>query len=308
MIHQTLSNSIGATEVPLFEAERRSGFHNSIMFLRSGGEGTLGALLESHAALRNRSRDLIDLGSVYVNQIRETDPERAVKEGDLLRVHQSPRRYSVGLSEESIFFENEDFLVLNKPPNLPTHATVDNLKENALCILRKIRREIYVLNRLDLETRGLLVFAKTKSFQKEFQILLQRRQLFKKYRARVDGKWITPEGGSLLTHHMVKSFRSPKVISAIPKVDTQMCQLEVLDFSYNSNHHFSDLKIRLITGRSHQIRAQLAFEGYPLRGDTAYGSQNPYPFDLVCEELSWVDPRGRTHHFCINSTNTLNSY
>jgi 23S rRNA pseudouridine1911/1915/1917 synthase len=291
----TASNSI-------FEAERRSGFHSSILFLKTKVDGVLHILLECHESIGARALELVEFGSVYVNQLREIDPCRKIKAGDLLRVHQSPRRYSVQVEEIDIFYENEHFLILNKPSNLPTHATVDNLKENALHRLQELRKEIYVLNRLDLETRGLLVFAKTKTFQRDFQSLLKSRQILKIYRARVEGNW---SFRGLLTHYMVRSFRSPKVLSLNPSPESQICQLEVLDFEYDSQENFSELRIRLITGRSHQIRAQLAFEGHPLQGDTLYGSSGSHPFLLVCEELSWDKVGGSSFHFYINSTNKL---
>lgn len=289
----------------LFEAEKRSGFHDSILFLRSGASGSLFDLMESHPSLSKKSLDLISLGSVYLNHCRETNPHIEIKPGDLLRVHQEPRRYPIPFGEKNIVFENDEFLVIDKPSLLPTHATVDNLKENALSILQTLRPEVYVLNRLDLETRGLLVFAKTKIFHREFQELLKTRRIEKIYRATAEGE---VQLSGLLTHHMVKSFRSPKVLFRDPRADTQICQLEILQCTYSPLDDSSDITLRLITGRSHQIRAQMAFEGHPLRGDTAYGSKRPYPFSLICEELSWMDSNGRTQHFRINSTNTLNTY
>lgn len=288
----------------LFSAEKKTGFHEAILFLKTDHEGTLFEMLETHERIKERSKFLIQLGSVYVNQKREMNPYTQIAGQTLIRVHSEPRRYPTLIHEDSLHAENDQFLILNKPRMLPTHATVDNAVENAFSLLKLMRPSILLLNRLDLETDGLLVFAKNKAFQKDFQKLLAERKVLKIYQTEVEGKW-THQG--LLQHEMIKSFKSPKILTRVATPETQTCQLEVLEFQYDSEKNTSLLSLRLITGRSHQIRSQCAFEGHPLVGDIHYGSQFPYPYKLTCTHLSWEsrgsDSGQNIHNFRLNSTN-----
>ncbi len=283
----------------LFSAEKKSGFHEAILFLRNSQPGTLVDLLESHPSLTGKAQFLIEFGSVYVNQLRQLESQTWIKPNALLRIHSEPRRYTPALNETHIFAETEDYIVINKPAHLPTHATVDNMVENAFSQLKKMRPSIYVLNRLDLETNGLLVFAKTKSFHREFQDILKNHQLLKLYRTIVEGFW---QDKGLFEHEMTKSFKSPKIMTRLRQENTQTCQLEVLDSTHDPENQQSQLEIRLITGRPHQIRAQCAFEGHPLVGDQHYGSRHPYPFRLTCHTLRWTGQDGKVHDFRLNST------
>lgn len=275
----------------LFSAEKKSGFHEAVLFLKNSAEGKLCDLLQTHPDIGVAAEHLIQFGSVYVNQIRVRDPGLHLKKETLIRVHSKPRRYPVSLSEKDFIAETDDFILVWKPAHLPTHATVDNAEENTLTQLQKLRPGALVLNRLDLETEGFLVFAKNPVFQTEFNEILRLRKIEKRYQALVDGHW---NFLGHLEHEMVKSFKSPKQMLRVKSPETQTCQMRVLRFDPRDDT--TALEIQLITGRAHQIRAQCAFEGHPLTGDVVYGSLRPPPFKLICSHLAWSS-QGRLWEF-----------
>src|SRR4051812_15571180 len=75
---------------------------------------------------------LISFGAVYVNKDRILDPNFEVQSVDIIRIHLEPKRYQVSQADlqERVIFENENFLILNKPSGLPMHPTLDNYYEN----------------------------------------------------------------------------------------------------------------------------------------------------------------------------------
>lgn len=244
---------------------------------------------------------LMDLGSIYLNHKRVKE-DSSVSEGDYLRVHTKPRRFlpDDGQWSSRILFMNDHFIVANKISGLPVHASVDNRKEHLQAYLEKtLNCELFVTHRLDVPTRGLIVYAKTREFQTAFNQLLTQREMTKIYRALVEGDGLTP---GILTHYMEPSPRAPKKVSAVPHEGWQDCVLEILNIKTLPAQQ-SELRLHLHTGRTHQIRAQLAHEQHPIVGDHAYGAHKLGEEDKIeleaCELLFTNPLTGENHHFCL---------
>jgi 23S rRNA pseudouridine1911/1915/1917 synthase len=213
---------------------------------------------------------LLSFGSIYVKGQRCLENTQ-IEPGIYVRVHQNPRRFPIEQFRwpEQKVFENENLIVINKPAGLPVHPTVDNTQENLAALLgQALKHEVYVTHRLDVATHGLLIFAKNKPEQTRINNCLMQGQIRKLYRALVHGRNL-PTGEIL--HYMEPSPRAPKVVSAIARPGWAPCRLRVLDQTEVSPG-FSEVIIELITGRTHQIRAQLSALGFPIVGDQAYGS------------------------------------
>lgn len=215
---------------------------------------------------------LLNLGSIYVNNQRQFNDEW-IHEPKVFRAHTKPRRFPTDyLWQERVIFENKDFIILNKPGNLPSHPSVDNLHDNSLTQLEMAtKQKLYITHRLDTLTEGLIVYAKNLEFVKAFNILLQNRQIDKKYSAICETENILPYR---LIHYMKPSPRAPKEVSEIAEKDWLMCELEIQD--QKTQEDLSRLKINLLTGRTHQIRAQLAAMNASIIGDSLYGSKNKW--------------------------------
>lgn len=230
--------------------------------------------------------ELLNLGAVYVNHHR-VSVATLLNEGDYVRIHTQPKRYPVDKINwrKVILFEDENLIVLDKPYGIPVHPTLDNTKENILVQLSQAYgAPLFHTHRLDIGTQGLLLFAKNQKTQIEINNLFLNRQIKKFYRA-LTSKPLIP---GVLIHFMQPSKRSPKILSDRPLPGYKKCELQI----------HANLEIELITGRSHQIRAQLAFEKNPILGDTLYGA-NPTAapdysaefFYLTCVRLELLDGR-----------------
>lgn len=253
--------------------------------------------------------DLLNLGAVYKEGQRITE-NQMITSGTYLRIHSKPRRFPKddGRWTERIHFQNEHFVLVQKTSGLPVHASVDNLRENVQAyVSAALQGPLFVTHRLDVPTRGLIVFAKTKEFQSAFNKALIQREVKKIYHALVE---IAEDSESLptkgfLKHYMENSPRAPKHVDKIPHEGWQECLLEILEieekesFNPEAKTKIMKLKILLHTGRTHQIRAQLGFEKWPIIGDLAYGASrniDEESIELEANELEFTNPLTNEHH------------
>lgn len=232
---------------------------------------------------------LISLGSVY-HDFGRLPADREIGAGEWLRVHARPRRYVLPIPDwrARIVEETESYVVVDKPAGLPVHPTCDNGRENLLTHLQTVLgRPLFVCHRLDIGTSGLIVLAKDLAFRTRFGGWLESRKLEKTYLA-----WTaTPVELGTKIHYQANDARGARRVSPTPIDDWKYCELEVLGCVPKIEREVYEITVRLITGRMHQIRCQLAALGAPIVGDTTYGSQQAYPegpdgsFALRCVSL-----------------------
>jgi len=265
--------------------------------------GTLHQLLQEH--LKEHGSDglewLIKFGATYVNKVREQNPSRVLGPDDIIRVHLEPRRYCFKPEalEGRILELNEHFAAIDKPSGLPMHSTVDNAEENLLKLLVAcMGGEAHVTHRLDIPTSGVVVVARTKDYQSRFNKLIMKSGLKKRYRALTLNE---PRVG-FYQHWMRPELRAPKTVVNEPCEGWDECRLSVKEVSPR-NISVTELNgksvrltayeslIELETGRTHQIRVQLAKEGCPLLGDPDYGGGECQYLGLRATELSFHCPR-----------------
>ena len=147
--------------------------------------------------------------------------------------------------------------------------------------------EIFCVHRLDRETAGLMVYARTKQAAAGLSAAIAARSFRKEYRAVVQGE--PPESGELedLLYRDMQKNKSYVVRRMRRGVREARLRYETLDRSDG----LSLLRVELETGRSHQIRVQFASRGFPLVGDGKYGSAyRDAPLALFASALAFPHP------------------
>lgn len=214
----------------------------------------------------------VRLGGVALRRLSEELPEGAKVE--VLARAPEPARHRRG--ELDIIYEDDDLLVVNKPPGLLT-ATVPNEKRPTL--LAKVaeylertspRCRMGLIHRLDKDARGLLVFSKHPDAYHSLKEQLKARQMGREYHAVVLGAMPQASGrieSNLLeaTDGKVSSSKDPR------KGEPAATVYETVAVSSGATGKFALLRVTLETGRKHQIRVHFSERGHPIVGDVMYG-------------------------------------
>ncbi len=194
-----------------------------------------------------------------------------------------------------ILYEDNHLLVVVKPPNLPVQADSSG-DDDLLSILKRYIKEKYakpgdvflgLCHRLDRPVGGAMVFARTSKAAARLTEQFKGRGTKKRYAAVVEGN--APQSGTLVSY--LKETEGVKRVEVLPAPVPGAKEARLNFLKLAEKGGFSLLDIELLTGRKHQIRAQLAAAGYPIRFDQRY---HPNPMrgqiTLWAYELSFEHP------------------
>jgi 23S rRNA pseudouridine1911/1915/1917 synthase len=190
--------------------------------------------------------------------------------------------------------QDEHLLVVDKPAGLLTIATETERTRTAYRLLRdwleaQGQGRIFVVHRLDRETSGLLVVARSPAVKRALQAQFQARTPERVYIARVEGVVRAPAGELTSRLGQNRSLRV-RPVGAGRRGREAVTRYRVLERYRDATL----LELALVTGRRGQIRVQLAALGHPIVGDRAYGSRTD-PIGRVClhaTRLGFVHPDG----------------
>ena len=244
-----------------------------------------GSLLEFLATITTAGPALLQRGAIYVDG-RRAQGDQVLAVDQVVRVHTRPKRYVVpeGRLSDRLVFTNADFVVLNKPSGLPTHATLDNALENAASLLSvELGQPMLVTHRLDIPTEGLLILARTKEAQRAINGEFARGRVMKQYEARAAVAIAPGE----YRHFIDPASHVPRTIGVEPREGWWDCRLIVEDAVAANDATFAH-RVRPLTGKTHQIRAQFAALGAPLLGDELYGGLASARFGLTCARMRFA--------------------
>lgn len=186
-----------------------------------------------------------------------------------------------------ILYENSEIAVCIKPSGISSQGGGEN---SAVEILKALTgsTEIYPVHRLDTVTAGVMVYAKTKSAAAFLTKQIQENRVEKIYHALVHGE-ITPEEG-IMEDLLFKDSKKNK--SFVVKRERKGVKKASLEYKVlEAKEGLSLVRIKLHTGRTHQIRVQFASRKHPVFGDGKYGaSDNVSYIGLVCHSLTFREP------------------
>jgi 23S rRNA pseudouridine1911/1915/1917 synthase len=169
-----------------------------------------------------------------------------------------------------VIYKNNQLIAFNKPPGLPAQA--DKTGDKSLLQLGEIftKSRLYPIHRLDRPASGVMLFAKTKTAVGSLSDQFKQRTVSKTYLAVV--KDLPPEPSGTVRHFIKKNAKNNRSeISTEESAGAQVAELKYRVLGSSDNYHL--LEVELLTGRHHQIRAQLAAMGCPIKGDVKYGAR-----------------------------------
>lgn len=234
----------------------------------------LAFLLEN---LSNRSRNsvksILARGQVSVDQHVETQYNYALQPGQKVNIRWGGPQAGTRLTGLTIMHEDDDIIVIDKGPGLLSIATDNEKTMTAYRQLTEHVRErnpenrIFIVHRLDRDTSGVMMFAKSKAIQQQLQNHWDEAVLERTYVALVEGE-VKKQTGTITswlkesqTHIVYSSDKPNDGVKAVT-------HYKVL----KSNRKYSLLEVNLETGRKNQIRVHMKESGHPVVGDKKYGS------------------------------------
>ena len=200
------------------------------------------------------------------------------------------------LSLNVLYIDNH-LIAVAKPPGLSTQSESPDhpslLETTRQWIKQKFNKpgKVYLglVHRLDRPVAGAIVFARTSKAASRLSKQLREHKIKKTYAAIVEGEPKNPSDS--LTHYLRKEKSLKATVFPRPTDDAKIAEL-----SYSVRESLTNksiIEIELITGRFHQIRAQLAFIGHPIIGDKKYGARSELPGNqiaLYSERLAFRQP------------------
>lgn len=202
-----------------------------------------------------------------------------------------------------IIYEDEAFLIINKPSGISVHPSMshfDNSLSNGVKFYFDkigLKKKIRIVNRLDKDTSGLVIFAKNEYVQ-EFLVRQMKNNSFNKYYLGI------LEGSLDKKNGIIDAPISRKENSIIERC-VNLNGAKAITY-YNVLKEFNNMSLvefKLETGRTHQIRVHSSFLGHPIVGDTLYGNKSKYinRQALHSYKIGFVHPISRKYvEFCNN--------
>ena len=223
-------------------------------------------------------KKIIDNKDVKINNVR-TKENIEVKNNDKVTVFYTEKEQKEWFT---LVYKDENIVIVNKKSGI---EVVSESERDLVSILRKENATIVPVHRLDRNTEGLVMFALNKKAESELNKAFKTRTcITKMYALLVDGR---------VDITQIKRTVYLKKVSELSKVwiselktsgyDPVATEFNVLEYRGNQTL----MEANLITGKTHQIRAHIAYYGYPIVGDTKYGKSNEKQLHLTANFLKF---------------------
>mgnify|MGYP003307866055 CR=1 FL=1 len=246
---------------------------------------------------RTSVKQLLSQRRVTVNAGIQTRHDTPLKAGDIVQVLQGRGNVELRHPKLRVIYEDDALIVVEKKNGLLTVPYNPKSSETtALSILKEYVKKqsrqasVYVVHRLDRETSGVLVFAKSPELQEYMRTYWRQLVSKRTYIALVEGKlqkregtitsWLTEDSRNAMVYSSPTDNGGQKAITHYKVIKENTIHLNE---DPNSALSFSLVELNLETGRTNQIRVHMASIGHPVVGDRKYGHGNEYsPIDRLC--------------------------
>ena len=223
-------------------------------------------------------KQILSNKDVKVNNIRQKE-DIVVQKGDKITVYYIEKEQKEWYS---LVYSDDNVLIVNKRAGI---EIVSENERDLLSILKLEFGEVYAVHRLDRNTEGLTIFAKNKTIESEFlNAFKTRKSIDKRYALFVHGR---------VDISKIKRTVYLKKVENLSKVwisEVKTSGFEPISTEFSVIQYLGDktlLEAKLITGKTHQIRAHIAYYGYPIVGDQKYGKDDFKQMHLTANYLAF---------------------
>lgn len=222
---------------------------------------------------KNNIKSLLKNEVVFVNGKIVTKYNYVLCDGDVVEINKKKANNNI-----NIIYEDNDIIVIDKPSKILTisnkNEKVNTLYRMVSDHLKKEHKKVFIIHRLDFDTSGIIMFAKSQRVQKLYQDNWNDLAKIREYTAIVDG--VTDDKGHIESY--LKQTKTLLVYSSKNKDGL----FAITDYEkIGGNSKYSMLKILISTGRRNQIRCHMADIGHPILGDYRYKCKIN-PIDRLC--------------------------
>ncbi|MGL4534206.1 MAG: RluA family pseudouridine synthase [Fusobacteriaceae bacterium] len=228
---------------------------------------------------KNNVKSLLSNEQVFVNETMTRQFNHPLKKGDSVSINWTKSRdikSSKNLKSIKILFEDDHLIAIEKESgvlsmaadNVPGSTAYNMLKDHVKSVDPK--NKIFIVHRLDKDTSGVMIFAKSEKIQNALQENWNDTILERKYLALVDGIVRTPSG-------KIESYlkENKALVTYSVKSETEGGKLAITNYKVlKSGRGISLVELELETGRKNQIRVHMKEMGHPILGDRKYDSVN----------------------------------
>ncbi len=275
-------------------------------------------LVRVHGYTRNFFHRLMARGDVLINGVPLKKKSQQLKSGDVIDITHPERYLEASVLATSpqielpIILEKDDYVVVHKKAGILSHPNSVRGVEHPSVVgaLYHRYKEIPsmgnfiragLLHRLDKETDGLMIVAKTEEWLSYFKKLFQGKSmatsieekekvpLKKYYRALA---YVTKEWEQFLSDITLPHIISEMVKPKVPHYEPKLGITKITHYEMSADKKKADLEVEILTGRTHQIRYHLSEHGLPIVGDYLYGTDESVSMHLQAYRLAFRDLEG----------------
>ena len=253
-------------------------------------------LIKMGGMTRTSIKQLLGQRRVTVNNVIQTRHDTPLRKGDIITIESGRGNVELRHPKLRVVYEDDALIVVEKKNGLLTVPVKADSKETTVFSILKeyVRKQshrntVHIVHRLDRETSGLLVFAKSPELQEYMRTYWRQLVTKRSYVALVEGKleknegkitsWLTEDSRTALVSSSPVDNGGQLAITNYKVLKESALQTDEADLKTE----YSLVELNLETGRTNQIRVHMASMGHPVVGDRKYGHGNESsPIDRLC--------------------------